>query len=266
MGRFRVALAMVSLLIGGVAPSVTLADLAQTWVGLGANSNFSTAANWSTAVVPANNGTADLTFSGSTQLSPNVDTPWSVDSISFANSTPSFTVGGNQLTVGTGGISVGPTNLNVQTVATPIVLGASQTWTSSNESEIGGLEITNTVNLNGFNLPVGGISGGALEGNLSGNGNITITSGAFGLYGNNSYMGSTNADGGLIGITGAASLSSASTPLNFNNGVLSVNPTPSGSITIPQEARYLQAGRRSFQRRPNMTLSPSPAVSAGPEA
>src|SRR5262245_39434689 len=76
-----------------------------TWDGGGANDNWSTAANWVGDVAPANNGSADVVFAGSTRLTPNVNANWDILSLSFAAGASAFTVGGSQLTIEGGGIS-----------------------------------------------------------------------------------------------------------------------------------------------------------------
>ena len=54
--------------------------LAQTWNGSGADSNWTTDANWTNpATAPVNNGTADVHFAGTNKLTPIVDTPYSVE-------------------------------------------------------------------------------------------------------------------------------------------------------------------------------------------
>src|SRR5258707_4717158 len=73
--------------------------LGETWDGLGANNDFSTANNWTPVGAPANNGTADLIFDGSTRLSPNVNAPWSVNSISISPTAGGFTIEGSTPTL-----------------------------------------------------------------------------------------------------------------------------------------------------------------------
>src|SRR5258708_3516859 len=50
------------------------------WTGLGADNNWSTAANWSPAV-PANPTTYDTTFDGATRLSPHIGTLWTLSKL-----------------------------------------------------------------------------------------------------------------------------------------------------------------------------------------
>src|SRR4051812_27584122 len=91
---------------------------AQTWDGGGANQNWSTAQNWSSDLAPLNNGTASLIFAGSVFLSPNVDTAWSINSLGFSSGASSFTIGGNPLSIGNGGLvnfSTAAQTINIST-------------------------------------------------------------------------------------------------------------------------------------------------------
>jgi hypothetical protein len=73
---------------------------AQTWIGGGADSNWSTAGNWSGGIVPTNNGTADVMMVGPGNLNSIVDAPWNIHSLSFADGAPAFSVSGSNLTIG----------------------------------------------------------------------------------------------------------------------------------------------------------------------
>ena len=63
----------------------TVALHAQTWDGGGANDNWSTSANWNPNGVPANDGSAALIFTGTTRLTPVVDTGWSLSGLEFSS-------------------------------------------------------------------------------------------------------------------------------------------------------------------------------------
>src|SRR3954466_1192600 len=78
---------------------------AQTWNGGGANDNWQTGANWVGLVAPLNNGTANLIFGGLIRLSPNVDVVYSINSLTFNNTSGLFTIGGSALALGAGGIT-----------------------------------------------------------------------------------------------------------------------------------------------------------------
>src|SRR5438067_2187335 len=98
-----------------------------TWTGNGANMNWSTPQNWTPIGAPANDGTANIVIAGQTGLSPTVDTPWSINSLRFSNINASFSIVGNPLTIGAGGI----TNQGIfyaQAVNAPVVLAMDQNW------------------------------------------------------------------------------------------------------------------------------------------
>ena len=54
--------------------------VAQTWNGAGSDDNFTTSANWSGGLAPTNDGSADVTLSGATRLSPTLDADRSINS------------------------------------------------------------------------------------------------------------------------------------------------------------------------------------------
>src|ERR1041384_1305361 len=115
----RIVLALVLLV---AAPGA----LAQTWNGLGANDNWQTAANWIGGVAPANNGTANISFAGTTRLTPNVDVVYAINSLTFNNTSGAFTIGGSALALGAGGIT--NNDADMQTINSSININASQSW------------------------------------------------------------------------------------------------------------------------------------------
>jgi autotransporter-associated beta strand protein len=209
---------------------------------LGANSNFSTANNWTPAAIPANDGTANLVFSGSTRLTPTIDAPWSVNSLSYGNLAGAFSIGGQALTLGAGGITLqqrGP----IEIISAPIVLAASQTWADLTSPLGDGIWVKNTINLNGFDLTLTSNSNGdgnPLDGAIFGVGNITITGGQFGSRTDNSFLGSVNFDGGVFQVSTSGGLSSSNTPLNFNGGTLAIGA--SSATTFPQNGFIADGG------------------------
>jgi fibronectin-binding autotransporter adhesin len=214
--------------------------LAQTWTGNGANNNFSTAANWSPVAIPANNGTANLTFSGANRLAPNIDTPWAVSSLSFATSAGAFAIGGQTLTIGSGGITLRQ-QFSYEQINVPVQLVASQTWNDMSQLS-DGYTVGGPINLNGFNLTLAASStgkGGPL-GNIVGTGNITVTGGQYDLWGTNTFTGAINLNGGVIDILDPSNLSAATTPLKFNGGQLFFQP--SVNATIPQNGFIASGG------------------------
>lgn len=213
--------------------------IAQTWTGNGANNNFSTAANWSPVAMPANDGTANLTFNGTNRLTPNVDAPWSIRSLTFGASAGAYSIGGQTLTIGSGGITARQ-QLNAAVVAAPVKLATSQTWTDSSTLG-GGLGAFGTVDLNGFNLNLttSGTGIGGRVGALIGTGNVTVTAGQYSLWDNNTFAGSFNLNGGILDVLNPSNLSAVTTPLNFNGGRLFVD---SGATAAFPQNGFIASG------------------------
>ena len=65
------------------------------WDGGGADNNWSTAANWNPDGMPDNDGTADIVFTGQVRLSPVLDMPWDMRSVTFESSSTAFVLGGS---------------------------------------------------------------------------------------------------------------------------------------------------------------------------
>src|SRR5438128_12468050 len=71
-----------------------------TWDGGSTTSNNLTdAINWSTDIAPPNDGTADLFFTGTTRLAPNVDTPYSISTLFFSSAAGNLVIGGTPISL-----------------------------------------------------------------------------------------------------------------------------------------------------------------------
>jgi len=146
-------------------------SLAQTWDGGGADNNFNTANNWNPNAVPANNGTANLIFDGTTRLTPNVNVNFDVNSLAFASSAGAFQIQGTQLTIRSGGITNNRNNpTGVTIVPTTVVLGASQTWNAAASQLI---VTATTLNTNGNLLTIDGTFNSMFSGSIIGGGSLT---------------------------------------------------------------------------------------------
>jgi len=120
---------------------------AQTWNGSGPDNNWTTTANWGTGT-PLNNGTATTTMAGSTRLAAIVNTPWSIAQLRFATGAGAFTLSGNTITIGTGGITSSASN--TQSISNSIILGSSQAWIST----AGNLNTTGAIDLGSNTLTI----------------------------------------------------------------------------------------------------------------
>lgn len=129
----------------------TLASAATfTWDGGGTTDNWSDAANWVGDAAPANDGTADIVFAGSTRITPVVDAAWNVKSIAFSAGSGAFSLSGSALTVqGSSGVNTDAiTNSSsvTQTLGNALTLGTAQSW--NNTTAGGKLVINGTVTSN----------------------------------------------------------------------------------------------------------------------
>src|SRR4029077_1404404 len=92
------------------------------------NNNWSTPANWSSSLVPVNNGTADVQIHLGLRTNPLVDDPWSIHSIQFQDA-GTYSLNGQPLTLDAGikNLADGTVTLNL-----PLVVDNSQTWEAAN--------------------------------------------------------------------------------------------------------------------------------------
>ncbi len=164
------------------------------WTTFGAGTSLT---NWSvTAAGTANTNqipgaVTDVFFtiaSGAANLTSTLGANFSVKSLNFTAGSGSATIGGaNTLTIGAGGIT-GAAGAGAQTIATPVVLGAAQTWTNNGGTlTFSGATITGA----GLNLTTAGAGNFAISAVVqTGAGSFTQTgSGTVTLSGTNNFTG-----------------------------------------------------------------------------
>ena len=104
-----------------------------TWTGGGSNTNWGNASNWDRLAPLPNDGTADLDFLNvGTSASSHAETSYSIHSLSFDRLASAYTISGEQLTLGAGGITQNA--LAAQTIQNAIVVGIDQTWRFGQDS------------------------------------------------------------------------------------------------------------------------------------
>lgn len=215
----------LALLCGPAAQAQTF-----TWKGGGSNNNWATGTNWEDGIAPTpTNGNSALIFGDTTAVFPQLDTDYSVNSLTFTSAAARYSFGSNfgvKLTLGAGGLTQRAGNSNQQSISFDgIVLGASQTWNINNS---GGLRVAS---------PISGGSTAALT--KTGTGTLT-------LLGNNTYSGGTTTSNGVINVgdgdgtgtlvssnlgTGAVTLNSNAT-INFNASSSAGNATISNNGSL----------------------------------
>ncbi|MEX2113180.1 MAG: autotransporter-associated beta strand repeat-containing protein, partial [Pirellulales bacterium] len=181
-GRSGVCSRLLSAILAIFRPFVLLLFVcsateswAQTWDGGGNNNNWNAANNWSPNGVPVNNGTANVTFSGTTRLTPKLNVNRSVASVTFDSAAGEFVIDGPRtLTINSGGILSNAAG--TESINNNVILGANQSWTVTNS---------------GSTLAVGGDISGSFSLNKAGAGTLTLS-------GDNTYSGGTTISGGTL--------------------------------------------------------------------
>jgi len=192
----------------------------RTWDGGGANSNWTTAANWVGDIAPVAGD--DLIFpAGSAQTTNN-------NNFTFLTRFNSITITGGDYV-----LSGNPVNLaagikaesGTQVVNIPINMTAPQAFTTGDGAI---LTVTILVNTNGHLLTLDGTGGTAIIGLISGSGGVTKDGlGGALLANSNSYTGPTTVAGGLLIIDG----SQPNSVVNVTGGALGGTGT-TGAINV----------------------------------
>ena len=226
MSTPRRIVTILTFVIGGACLIAHSAEAAtKTWTGLGADANWTTAANWSPSGAPMAGD--DLVFpAGASRLSNNNDTTagTSYNTLSITGPAGGYILSGNAIQLAAG---LTAENSAANTVALPITLTASQTFTVSGDR----LRLNGPIDLGPNILTVATGSTGIVEVNatISGTGGLTYTGSATSALSINAaatYSGPTNILSGSFSVTGAngGALNPASVVtltggvLQFNNG------------------------------------------------
>jgi autotransporter-associated beta strand protein len=217
----------------------------RTWNGgSGSDNNWGSNPNWATGAGPGFVGDA-VVFGGSTRLTPNMETNYSLTGLTFNNSAGSFTVGtsGKYLTLTGAGVT--NNSVNQQTVNVPISLGAAQSFNAASGNLAFGQNITNNGNL----LTVLGSSNTTISGVISGTGGLTKNgTGTVTLANVCSYSGLTAVNAGSVIFSGAGT-SSLAGGFKVAGGLLQIT---AGTVNVPVAAN---SGNPSLTNGGNMTVS-----------
>jgi autotransporter-associated beta strand protein len=197
--------------IGLAFVSLTVTAASQTWDGAGSDDNWTTNPNWLSGAGPGYVGDA-VVFDGTTNLTPNMNTNYSVTGVTFNSTAGSFDIsasGGNTLTLTGAGVQDNATN--AQTLNVPITLGAAQTFNAA----AGSLTLGQAVNNSGNLVTVSSSSNVIVnvDGVVSGAGGLTKNgAGTVALSGVNSYAGTTTVNAGILSLTGNGTITNFSVP------------------------------------------------------
>jgi autotransporter-associated beta strand protein len=183
---------LLPLLVGGLTSNAH-AQITNTWTGLGANTNWSTRANWDANGVPLSGAATGLDFTGSATAANNDLGTFQLNLLQF-DVAANFTLSGSALNFVSNGTT---TPTLTQNTAFNIAINNNLTLTNNL-----------TVNLAASgNVNLGGI--------ISGAGSLTIAGGSAGYTtilsnANNSYSGGTIVAGGTLQLAANNALSSGS--------------------------------------------------------
>ena len=157
---------------GTASIALTVTAATATWSASPSGANWGTTGNWTSGISPA---AGDFVyFDASSQLSPNLETGYTVNSVTFNSGASSYTIGGSTLTLTGGGVT--NNSANVQTLNAPVAIST-----------------TPNINAASGNITLGGA--------VSGTGGITKVGGGTNiLSGNNNYSGVTAINTGKINI------------------------------------------------------------------
>jgi len=240
--RSRVTYASVLVLAGSLVGSpAAMGDSMNQWTAA-TNANWNATANWTLGTRPTGSEIAEFTNTGTTaNVSDNSSSsPNAIDQLDYFGVTNTFSItksGTITLTLEAGagvsgiGLLRDSTSTGTQTIASPLVLGSSQTWQIDGS---GGVTVTGGVSDggNGFGLT------------KTGSGTLTFTTNT------NTYGGQTSILNGSVVLSGNGSLGSPGSPVfvgdtsgtnkaslfsqganTFSNNVI-VQSGSSGTITL----------------------------------
>lgn len=220
-------LLLAFLSLASFAPS---AATAQTWSGLGPTGNWTDAGNW-IGGVPANDGTASLTFGDGENPSPNVNAPWSISSILFTADAGPYTMTGSGLTFGAGGL----TNLDSDTqgFGNAITLSATQTWNAT----AGGFSFGGVIAQGTHQLTLAGPFGFIFNDAVNGSGDLLIRDAApVSVHALSTATGnwtvSASNSGGSLSFAAADQVGSGTLTINQNGRLTLRDSGGSGTVTL----------------------------------
>jgi autotransporter-associated beta strand protein len=194
-------------LSGSADGTLTIIANNETWDGLGSDNQWATGLNWSSSMSPGNGD--EVIFAGTTQTTPDMESSYSLGSVTFTNGAGAFDItnSANTLTI----ISGGMTNLsaNGQTLDVPVSLAGQPTFNAA----AGNLTLNYPVADDGHGVIFAGAN--------------TTT-----LAGVNTYTGNTTIGAGTLAITGTGSLNSGSYGGNLtDNGTLYYNSSAAQTLS-----------------------------------
>lgn len=225
------------------------------------NTNFSTNTNWTSVITPTTSDpTVTLTFGGSSSLTAATTRTVNNDLIDLwanvitftktatTNTTPSYTITGNAITMTSNGGSGpliqllgGGTGISTITYNTSILLGSGSLTIASNVTTSGRFQFNGAITNTSGNAGVLTLTGSSTQANtIAGNITDTITStlsifkggtGTWVLSGVNTFAGDITAQAGTLRFTNSNALSSGPGVLSLNGGTISLSLSGATNLT-----------------------------------
>lgn len=173
-----------------------------TWTGAhpggGGGNSLSHNMNWAGGTAPAStNNAANLIFSGDQRLSPEINSAWVANSITFNNWASVFVVSGNIMTLHGNSIAHAISNNSVdhQTFNNGFILANAQSW----QANTGNIQFNGTIELGAHALTFTGNQTSTVAGVISGTGSLVKSeNGILQLNGANIFSGGTTVSAGTL--------------------------------------------------------------------
>jgi fibronectin-binding autotransporter adhesin len=222
------------LLLATAAP--TLHATTYTWSTSPPSNVWDDGSEWQGGQPPTSDiNNTDVVFDSSSVNIPNLQSAYSIHSLTFNAATNGYTFGGSTLTLGVGGIT--DDSAYTEEFTNVVTLGFDQTWNYGSSANL--LAFDAGLSIDGHLLTISAAgTGNALSGVISGNGSL-IKSGAgtLTISGANTYSGLTAVTAGTLTlsnggiIAGDAINVAAGATLNVNSGAAINLPTASADGT-----------------------------------
>jgi fibronectin-binding autotransporter adhesin len=238
-----------SVTIGLVANGAGTPSASEYWIG-----GLTGAANvWSASDGNANSNWVTSATGGATPYTPGPTTTEYFSANSTTNSANPSTLGanmsilgivvndpygvglnadGNTLTIGTSGITMG-SSAGATSLAAPIILSGTQSWTNNNTSNV--LSVSGTVTNGGFTLTKAGAGAANISGAISGSGGLTVSSGTLTLSASDSYASTTTVNAGSLTIASTGSINGGGTLTVANGATFNLASGASATISVMNE-------------------------------
>jgi autotransporter-associated beta strand protein len=236
------AIGIVGVIVGTVPPPAWSGTV---WDGGGANTNIDTPANWDNDALPVFDGSVGVTFGtgGSAAVNNRTDNT-ALLGIVF-NRAGSFALndGGTSsvLILGAGGITAdAKTATYTYTIAEAVRLASNQSWSTATSTT--SLTLSGPVELNGYNLTLGGNGGTiTLSDAVSGSGSLVKSGNSSAIFSKtNGYSGTTTIEGGALRANDGQGLTSRN--LLLNGGVLEGSGAVTFNRTLGTDDNQVQFG------------------------